>query len=985
MNSKQKKPIYWKNQEPPSADKEFTDPLFPPNENSLLGLDSSKKPIDSNKYETEKDTRKNMEEIDFFRAKEIIGENYCLFSEKIEIDDVKQGALGDCYFITSVANLCKFPDKLKKMFKQKTKNEKGFYEIELCIDGKKQIVIVDDYLPAYKNTKQACYAKPIKNQIWVMLLEKAWAKVNGGYLNIIAGKTPEALEFLTGRGSISYLLKDKKGEELNNMKRKILKRVQLADSNNCVISCSSTDDENNSEKIKNETGLISSHAYSIIGFVKIKTKEGKEVFLFKIRNPHSQGEWIGDWSDKSELWDEVTKSQVKLEDKDDGIFFINEKDFFKYFIKVEICFLFLDSEEVIYEIEGEENLKNGSVFLIETKEEGFLNISVPRENWRVHRNLKDKRLPTYISVVKCEPSTENKLKAFSNYNGFSEANENCTLNSRITKGKYLIYVYRDFDHSEYEAEKILIVKITFSGKYKHAQMSYDERDKGFPLLQNIILQAVLEEYNYDPDLGKEFHRSGNKVKGSPFGYLIKYMPTPGYYLKMEGSIEKMENFFIISPYLDSKTKSFHRAIPSGKFLVLLGMYNGIYGTIFFNCDENSIRTADVLNPEFDNNDIDLTLFTDFNNKLKSPNFQEKKLKCLENSKKEFYNNNNKTDGKIEYKPFDELQKEYGDYLKLLNDIQIEEPKKTLNWGIIKNEYFIFIGQFNSSNYKEGKGIYINPHNIFLGQFSGDCQSGKGYTYNKNFQKLFYYMYELSQPKGDPVLAEKDLEAIEKEKLKKEKELKEEQERLKKIKEEKEALLKKKEKELVVFLLNAQKEKKKKEEMELAKKKEEEEEKRKQEIEKEKDEEEEEMDEEQLKREIEREKFKEELAKKLIEMQEKAKKGEEETKIQAQKKAEEAKKHMEEIKNQLKEAKDKEQKVLDDINKNQLELKKTVEERKKIEQKKREKELERLEKEKENEFGVPIYYPEYLIDRNKNKRYQTQEENGVCLTCACNIF
>ena len=28
-------------------------------------------------------------------------------------------------------------------------------------------------------------------------------------------------------------------------------------------------------------------------------------------------------------------------------------------------------------------------------------------------------------------------------------------------------------------------------------MSYDEIDKRFPLLQNIILQAVFKEYNYD--------------------------------------------------------------------------------------------------------------------------------------------------------------------------------------------------------------------------------------------------------------------------------------------------------------------------------------------------------------------------------------------------------------------------------------------------------------------------------------------------------
>jgi hypothetical protein len=51
----------------------------------------------------------------------------------------------------------------------------------LFIDGQWQVVIVDDYLPVKKNSENLVFAKPNGNEIWVLLLEKAWAKVNGGY------------------------------------------------------------------------------------------------------------------------------------------------------------------------------------------------------------------------------------------------------------------------------------------------------------------------------------------------------------------------------------------------------------------------------------------------------------------------------------------------------------------------------------------------------------------------------------------------------------------------------------------------------------------------------------------------------------------------------------------------------------------------------------------------------------------------------------
>ena len=669
---------YWKNQDPPKNNEIFTDPLFPPNNNSLLGLDSSGNPIDKVVYE-QKAGRINTDEIGFFRPNEIFESNYCLFSDILELEDIKQGGLGDCYFITAIANLCKFPNKLKKLFKQTLKNDLGFYEIILFIDGKRQVVIVDDYLPAYKKSKKLCFAKSTKNQIWVALLEKAWAKINGGYINIIAGNVKEGLEFLTGRGSLCYYLSGKKGEALEDYKLEVIKNVQLADENNCLISCSTSGSFETENK-----GLVSGHAYSLLNFTKIETSDGKDVYLFRIRNPWSYGEWTGDWSDKSELWDSNTKNQVHFEDKDDGVFFMSEIDFFKYFDSVEICFLFFDSKEVIFEIEDEEILRNASVFNVETEEDGYLSVFVPKENWRTNRAIKDKALPTHIAVAKYNPEAKDRLKTFTNYNGVCGS----ALNLRILKGNYLIYVYRDFDHATYEAERKLTVKITCSANFKYAQMSYDMRERGFPLLQNIILQECFRQDNYDPESGQDYFAYRDRTKGNQIGVFIKYISTPGYFYKCNADTVKLDNYVLLSPYLDSNTTTFSKIVPSGQYLVLMGMWTGIPGSNYdFELSITSRKVNEELIPNYETNDINLISYIDFNSDVKDSNFKERKTLSLERVQKDFFKDENY--GKVQYMPLDELQIKYGKYIQLLDDIKLKKVNGNLKWSIKKqNTRFI---------------------------------------------------------------------------------------------------------------------------------------------------------------------------------------------------------------------------------------------------------------------------------------------------------
>ena len=431
------------------------------------------------------------------------------------------------------------------------------------------------------------------------------------------------------------------------------------------MSCVINKDNNETEEEFLKLGLIINHAYSVLDFIKLETAQRKDVYLFKIRNPWAKIEWNGDWSDQSNLWDSKTRSQIQMDEKDDGIFYMNDIDFFKYFNQFEICYLLFNSEEVIYEID-KDNIKNAGIFIIETYDEGFLNVSVPRENWRVHReDMKDKKLPTYISINKYDPNAKNRLKTFTDYEEICVPDRDCTLNMRIHKGNYLIYVYRDFDHAGYTPEKKVIVKITCSTKFKHVQMCYDERDKGFPLLQNIILQAAFKKHNYDPDSGLDFEEYKLGIKGKYIGYHIRYLSNPAYYYKYKGGKNELQNYFFISPYLDSNTQNIEKIIPAGKYLIVLGMWNGEFDKVQFHYTSGNIFIGGDYNVEIDNNEIDLSLFTDFNYNIKSPKLKEKKTKTFENIRKEYY-----TAKEAEVINFDELQKDYGDYMKLLEDYEV---------------------------------------------------------------------------------------------------------------------------------------------------------------------------------------------------------------------------------------------------------------------------------------------------------------------------
>ena len=68
---------------------------------------------------------------------------FAIFDD-IKPDDIRQGACGNCYFLSCLSSLAEFPERIKKIFLNDRVNEAGCYAMKFLIDGVTREIVVDD-------------------------------------------------------------------------------------------------------------------------------------------------------------------------------------------------------------------------------------------------------------------------------------------------------------------------------------------------------------------------------------------------------------------------------------------------------------------------------------------------------------------------------------------------------------------------------------------------------------------------------------------------------------------------------------------------------------------------------------------------------------------------------------------------------------------------------------------------------------------------
>ena len=402
--------------------KGFTDELFSPNYESLFSskkeilnfetptipkfLKDKKKLLLSQFALSQKDGRYSWAKLP--EIKDVSKLNVIPLNARNLPQDVIQGELGDCYFLSTLSTLAENPKNIANII-HNSKVSDGNFGATIYIHGEPVKIVVDDSFPVANASKIAFAGiNETTGNIWPMILEKIWAKCNKSYEDIIRGNSSDAFEFLTPAPFDIYY-------HTQDISNSLFKIIQEASDNNEIILADITETKNTNLDTLSKMGLITNHAYSVIGTAVLRKPNGNEIQLIKMKNIWGTNEWIGDWSDKSLKWTQEFKQAVGLKEKEDGIFWMSYDDYLQFYTTTHIAKIHSDYH---YQTIKMKNKEENNVCKINVEKNGKGYFMLNLKNTRIYNNLKNPNYSNpYCSIFVIKKTEDNNFELIGSDSG----------------------------------------------------------------------------------------------------------------------------------------------------------------------------------------------------------------------------------------------------------------------------------------------------------------------------------------------------------------------------------------------------------------------------------------------------------------------------------------------------------------------------------------------------------------------------------------
>ena len=740
---------YWKDLKPPDITqlkkekKKFYDETFPPNKNTLISKNKDGEFVDKyrgreNLIDFEEGDPGFADRLKWKRVTDI-SPKWELFEGKIEFDDVKQGYLGDCYFLSSIAALTGYPYLIKEKFRTLQFNEEGYYEVVFFIDGEWQILFLDDYFPYDPRKRTFAFARPHNNELWAMLLEKAWAKLNGGYSNIIGGYVGEPVAALTGFPTENLIHPYLEEEDL-------FEKIEEGYKEGTIMSSAS----NWSEEIE-KRGIVTLHAYTLI---KAKKWAERNLYLIRLRNPWGEKEWKGKWSDKSPYWTDEYKKYFGYKKADDGIFWIDISDYVKNFFVTSICYILYGAIVKHFYFEYQSYFKNPIVFNMRVRQMSKMSVSVLFKCWRFNREIKDLSHPLSLIVCKYD-DCRNIEKLWGTWS--------CEFDMNIIEffepGYYVIWLYLA-SKGDNDPNFRYTVQVS---SLEDFDIEFLGLDHGFQLIQYLLLENYKKTGANNLASSKDYFIGADRdlSKAGIYNYLI-YNKTGGE-IEIKATLKNKLNVQLLPPYKGLKNLKIN--LPPYENIAIVAIKLSDDDTDFKykfkppmshdskNCDpdgwkqSNGDEFADLLKFNINNNNPETMGLRTGEYKYVGKNL----LQSMPEFDATQFNGETILQMTTQF-DLNYLLKNYPKEMELLlKKFPVNKKEKDKRWDMVKNKDGKYLGQININNGNlDGKGVFIWNNGIkYIGNWKKGSMDGEGTLYDKDNKLIFEgnYIYNKKNGKG----------------------------------------------------------------------------------------------------------------------------------------------------------------------------------------------------------------------------------------------
>lgn len=202
---------------------------------------------------TDADQQTNTDEIDaggdeLYRYEEFDGE---LFVDGVSYTDIDQNQIGDCYLMTALASLARTsPEVIQNMI---TDNKDGTYTVHFG-GGLGDVRVDDDFVVDQAgNVRYAGVGSSATPELWVAVVEKAYAQASGGYDDIEGGHSYKAINELTGHNDFTV-------DDVSDFSPADV--AQALDEGRSVTASSFSSDSKKYDT--SPDGIAGSHAYTVL-------------------------------------------------------------------------------------------------------------------------------------------------------------------------------------------------------------------------------------------------------------------------------------------------------------------------------------------------------------------------------------------------------------------------------------------------------------------------------------------------------------------------------------------------------------------------------------------------------------------------------------------------------------------------------------------------------------------------------------------------